>query len=163
MLIKIDSWRIPSVVFVLVLSTSLVCSQMQAGQAIFDIHQKTVNLVRVVNYKINSTAVNSSNLANQTESRQQGNTVSIKKDQEFSLYLKSNPTTGYDWIPIFNVSIVKLVSHSFKPSSLLMGASGTDTFVFKGMSLGMTLIKMLYKRSWENNSVAEKKFVVRIA
>jgi predicted secreted protein len=57
---------------------------------------------------------------------------------------------------------VKLVSHSFKPSSLLMGSSGTDTFVFKGMSLETTLIKMLYKRSWENNSVAEKKFVVSI-
>jgi predicted secreted protein len=43
-----------------------------------------------------------------------------------------------------------------------MGASGTDTFVFKGMSTGTTLIKMLYKRSWENNSVAEKNFVVNI-
>ncbi len=69
MLIKIDSWKIPSVVIVLVLSTSLVCSQMQVGWAISGIHQKTLNLVRVANYKINSTAVNSSNLANQTESR----------------------------------------------------------------------------------------------
>lgn len=113
MLIKIDSWKIPSVVIVLVLSTSLVCSQMQVDCVISGIHQKTLNLVRVANYKINSNAVNSSNLANQTESRQLGNTISIKKDQEFKLYLKSNPTTGYEWILIFNANIVKLVSHSF--------------------------------------------------
>lgn len=162
MFIKIDSWKIPSVVIVLVLSTSLVCSQMLVGWAISGIHQNALNLVRVVKYKIISTAVNSSNLENQSNSRQQGNNISIKKDQEFNLYLKSNPTAGYEWIPIFNASNVKLVSHSFKPSSMLMGASGTDTFVFKGMSLGTTLIKMLYKRSWENNSVAEKKFVVSI-
>jgi predicted secreted protein len=162
MFIKINSWKIQSVVIVLVLSTSLVCSQMQLGWAISGIHQKALNLVREVKYEINSTTVNSSNLENPTDSRQQGNNISIKKDQEFNLYLKSNPTTGYEWIPIFNASIVKLISHSFKPSSLLMGASGTDTFVFKGMSLGTTLIKMQYKRSWENNSVAEKKFVVSI-
>jgi predicted secreted protein len=162
MFIKIDSWKIPSVVIVLVLSTSLVCSQMQLCWAISGIHQNALNLARLVKYKINSTAVNSSSLENQSNSRQQGNNISIKKDQEFNLYLKSNPTTGYEWIPVFNASSVKLVSHSFKPSSMLMGASGTDTFVFKGMSTGTTLIKMLYKRSWENNSVAEKKFVVSI-
>jgi predicted secreted protein len=135
--------------------------QVGLGWAISDIHQKKLNLLRVVKYKINFTAVNSSNLENQTDSRQLGYNISIKKDQVFNLYLKSNPTTGYEWIPIFNANLVKLVSHSFKPSSLLMGASGTDTFVFKGMSIGTTLIKMLYKRSWENNSVAEK-FVVNI-
>jgi predicted secreted protein len=162
MLIKIDSWKIPSVVIALVLSTTLVCSQMQVGWATSNIDQNTLNLVILANYKINSTAVNSSNLENQTDSRQLGDNISISKDQVFSLYLKSNPTTGYDWIPIFNSSIVKLVSHSFKPSSLLMGASGTDTFVFKGMSTGTTLIKMLYKRSWENNSIAEKNFLVNI-
>jgi predicted secreted protein len=135
---------------------------MQLGWAISGIHQNALNLARLVKYKINSTAVNSSNMENQTNSPQQGDNISIKKDQEFNLYLKSNPTTGYEWMPIFNASIVKLVSHNFKPSSMLMGASGTDTFVFKGMSLGTTLIKMLYKRSWENNSVAEKKFVVSV-
>lgn len=162
MFIKINSRKIQSVVIVLVLSTSLVCSQMQLGRAISGIHQKALNLVRVVKYEINSIAVNSSNLENQTDSRQQGNNISIKKDQEFNLYLESNPTTGYEWIPIFNASVVELISHSFKPSSLLMGAFGTDTFVFKGISLGTTLIKMQYKRSWENNFVAEKKFVIRI-
>ena len=120
---------------------------MQLGWAISGIHQNALNLARLVKYKINSTAVNSSNLENQSNSPQQGDNISIKKDQEFNLYLKSNPTTGYEWMPIFNASIVKLVSHSFKPSSTLMAASGTDTFVFKGMSLGTTLIKMLYKRS----------------
>jgi hypothetical protein len=65
MFIKIDSWKIPSVVIVLVLSTSLVCSQMLVGWAISGIHQNALNLVRVVKYKINSTAVNSSNLENQ--------------------------------------------------------------------------------------------------
>jgi hypothetical protein len=111
MFIKINSWKIQGVVIVLVLSTSLVCSQMQLGWAISGIHQKALNLVRVVKYEINSTAVNSSNLENQTDSRQQENIISTKKDQEFNLYLESNPTTGYEWIPIFNASIVELTAH----------------------------------------------------
>ena len=84
---------------------------MQLGWAISGIHQNALNLARLVKYKINSTAVNSSNLENQSNSPQQGDNISIKKDQEFNLYLKSNPTTGYEWMPIFNASIVKLVSH----------------------------------------------------
>ncbi|HET7345417.1 MAG TPA: hypothetical protein VFJ05_06070, partial [Nitrososphaeraceae archaeon] len=79
---------------------------MLVGWAISGIHQNALNLVRVVKYKIISTAVNSSNLENQSNSRQQGNNISIKKDQEFNLYLKSNPTTGYEWIPIFSASSV---------------------------------------------------------
>ena len=59
MFIKINSWKKQGVVIVLVLSTSLVCSQMQLGWAISGIYQKALNLVRVVKYEINSTAVNS--------------------------------------------------------------------------------------------------------
>ncbi|HEY7082103.1 MAG TPA: hypothetical protein VH500_20615 [Nitrososphaeraceae archaeon] len=81
MLIKIDSWKIPSIVIALVLSTTLVCSQMQVGWAISNIHQNTLNLVRLANYKINSTEVNFSNLENQTDSRQLGNNISINKDR----------------------------------------------------------------------------------
>lgn len=132
---------------------------MQLSWAISGIDHKALNQVGNIKFIINSTA-NPSDLNNQSDS-QQGN-IAIKKDQEFKLYFKSNPTTGYEWIPIFNASIVRLISHSFKPASSLMGSSGTDTFVFKGMSLGTTFIKMLYKRSWENSSVAENIFVVNI-
>jgi hypothetical protein len=75
MFIKINSWKIQGLVIVLVLSTSLVCSQMQLGWAISGIHQKALNLVRVVKYEINSTAVNSSNQENQTDSRRLGTLI----------------------------------------------------------------------------------------
>jgi predicted secreted protein len=132
---------------------------MQLSWAISGIDHKALTQVGDNKYIINSTA-NPSDLNNQSDG-QQGN-IAIKKGQEFKLYFKSNPTTGYEWIPIFNASIVRLISHSFKPSSSLMGSSGTDTFVFKGMSVGTTFLKMLYKRSWENYSVAENIFVVNI-
>jgi predicted secreted protein len=132
---------------------------MQLSWAISGIDHKALTQVGDIKYIINSTA-NPSDLNNQSDG-QQGN-IAIKKGQEFKLYFKSNPTTGYEWIPIFNASIVRLISHSFKPSSSLMGSSGTDTFVFKGMSVGTTFLKMLYKRSWENYSVVENIFVVNI-
>jgi predicted secreted protein len=132
---------------------------MQLSWAISGIDHKALTQVGDNKYIINSTA-NPSDLNNPSDG-QQGN-IAIKKGQEFKLYFKSNPTTGYEWIPIFNASIVRLISHSFKPSSSLMGSSGTDTFVFKGMSVGTTFLKMLYKRSWENYSVAENIFVVNI-
>jgi predicted secreted protein len=132
---------------------------MQLSWAISGIDHKALTQVGDNKYIINSTA-NPSDLNNPSDG-QQGN-IAIKKGQEFKLYFKSNPTTGYEWIPIFNASIVRLISHIFKPSSSLMGSSGTDTFVFKRMSIGTTFLKMLYKRSWENYSVAENIFVVNI-
>jgi Chagasin family peptidase inhibitor I42 len=43
--------------------------------------------------------------------------ITVNRSKEFTISLESNPTTGYQWIPIFNTSIINLISHKFQPST----------------------------------------------
>jgi predicted secreted protein len=89
--------------------------------------------------------------------------IVVEKGQEFTISLESNPTTGYQWIPMFNTSIINLISHSFQPSTTkLMGSPGTDIFNFKGINYGTESLKMVYKRSWEKMFAKEKVFVINV-
>jgi inhibitor of cysteine peptidase len=80
--------------------------------------------------------------------------ITIKQGEQFAIQLESNPTTGYEWIPEFNDSIINLTSHSFESWQPGMpGASGNDTFAFDGLSHGQTNLEFTYKRSWEKEIV----------
>jgi len=89
--------------------------------------------------------------------------ITANKSQEFTISLESNPTTGYQWIPIFNTSIINLISHSFQPSTTkLIGSPGTEIFKFKAINYGTQSLKMFYKRSWEKEPAEERLFVVNV-
>ena len=97
------------------------------------------------------------------ENKKQNENITVKKGQEFTIILESNPTTGYQWIPTFNTSMINLVSHNFQPSTTkLMGSPGTDTFKFKATNQGTESLKMIYKRTWEKEFVKEKVFVIKV-
>lgn len=97
-----------------------------------------------------------SSIGNNTEN------ITIKQGEEFALHFESNPTTGYQWIPAFNESIIILTAHTFKPSTRLKGAPGIDNFVFKGISRGTTSLELLYKKSWEKGSIKEEVYLVNV-
>jgi inhibitor of cysteine peptidase len=95
--------------------------------------------------------------------------ISSKKDEPFTIVLQSNPTTGYEWIPVFDSNIVELISHSVmllqksaSTSSLLSGNSGKDVFTFKALDSGTTILKMIYKRGWEKEPLKQKLFQIKI-
>ena len=89
--------------------------------------------------------------------------ITANKSQEFTISLESNPTTGYQWIPIFNTSIINLISHRFQPSTTkLIGSPGTEIFKFKAINYGTQSLKMFYKRSWEKEPAEERLFVVNV-
>jgi inhibitor of cysteine peptidase len=96
--------------------------------------------------------------------------ITAKKDEQFTIVLQSNPTTGYEWIPVFDSNIIELISHSVTPlqksastsSSLLSGSSGKDVFTFKALDTGTTILKMIYKRSWEKEPLKQKLFQIKI-
>jgi predicted secreted protein len=89
--------------------------------------------------------------------------IIVKKGQEFQIILESNPTTGYQWIPTFNTSIINLISHSFQPATIiLMGRPGTDIFKFKAIDYGTESLMMFYKRSWEKQFAKEKVFIISV-
>jgi predicted secreted protein len=89
--------------------------------------------------------------------------ITVNKGKEFTITLESNPTTGYQWIPIFNASIINLISHSFQPpTTKLIGSPGTEIFNFKAINYGTESLKMVYKKSWEKEHAKERLFVIHI-
>jgi predicted secreted protein len=129
--------------------TILIIQPPLAGE---NIKNKKDDLTSKIVFVVNSTMGNN---------KQEQNTT-VKKGDEFTITLESNPTTGYQWIPMFNPGIISLVSHSFQPSSRLMGAPGTDVFTFKAINHGTESLKIFYKRSWEKEPVKEKVFSINV-
>jgi inhibitor of cysteine peptidase len=76
--------------------------------------------------------------------------------QQFTLRLKANPTTGYQWfIKDYNDHLLRIVEHDFiAPPKGLMGAPGVETFTFALTTEGqkapfMGYIHLYYGRPWE--------------
>jgi inhibitor of cysteine peptidase len=61
--------------------------------------------------------------------------IAISVDQpEFTIKLKSNPTTGYSWfLRDYNAALIESVSHAFQAPTdkKLMGAPGFEVWKFK--------------------------------
>ena len=127
---------------------------MQNDSLLENIKDKRENVASNIVFVANSTM----------ENKNQGQeNIIVKKGQEFTVTLESNPGTGYQWIPMFNTSIINLISHNFQPSTTkLMGSPGTDVFKFKAINFGTESLKMVYKRSWEKEFVKEKVFVISV-
>ncbi len=83
---------------------------------------------------------------------------SIVKDLEIGILgsltvkLGSNPSTGYSWgEPVIGSDICKLISHTYvaPEDTTLVGAAGTDVWVFEKMYNGTPTIKFSYGRAWD--------------
>ena len=69
-----------------------------------------------------------------------------------SVSVSENGSTGYKWnCKIKNEKVAKLAADKYEYSAPadLVGAAGTRTFTFKGVSEGETYIYLTYERSWE--------------
>lgn len=99
-----------------------------------------------------------------TDSTQQ---VEVGIDGEFIVALTSNPTTGYSWQESHDAASLNLVEKSYQQNEAskgLAGAGGTDYFRYRALKSGDTKITLVYKRPWEQASLADKtqEFSVRI-
>lgn len=80
--------------------------------------------------------------------------MEVKLDQEFTITLKSNPTTGYSWqidtAPDENVA--RLIGSVFVgPQTRLVGAGGSEIWTFKAVGRGRTKVRLKYIRPWEKD------------
>ena len=76
----------------------------------------------------------------------------VKVDKEFQVVLKSNPTTGYSWMPKFDSRYIKLVNSRYVPYKTapnIVGSGGVQIFTFKAIKRGFSRITFEYQRSWE--------------
>jgi inhibitor of cysteine peptidase len=77
---------------------------------------------------------------------------------EFTIKLKSNPSTGYSWfLREYDNTLITPVKHAFQqPTKGLIGAPGYETWVFRVKQAAFivpqqTTIRMIYARPWQGS------------
>jgi inhibitor of cysteine peptidase len=89
----------------------------------------------------------------------------VRPGEKFTIELQSNPSTGYRWhLLYFNKSILKLIYSEFatQPTNQIGTAGGVQRFNFEATKKGTTSIKLIYKRSWESETVKSNEFFVNV-
>ena len=82
--------------------------------------------------------------------------ISVSKiDPEFTIQLKSNPTTGYSWfLRQYNADLVDPIGHYFQvPHTKMIGAPGIEVFRFRMKPAAFvvpqhTALSFVYARPW---------------
>lgn len=92
----------------------------------------------------------------------------VPKQAQFTLRLKSNPTTGYRWfLRGYDEHLIEPVDHHFQAeeNKKLIGAPGYELWTFRMTPLAFmvprqTTIQMVYARSWEKNQAEPVTFTI---
>jgi len=81
--------------------------------------------------------------------------IEVPVDSSFTVTLCSNPTTGFKWesAKISHQTVLQLVDHKFVPpeETGVEGAPGQETWTFKALKKGTSVISMEYSRPWEGS------------
>jgi inhibitor of cysteine peptidase len=96
-----------------------------------------------------------------------GKTVAVEVERTFSVQLRGNPTTGYQW------AMSKLEGEAVQPvgkgvyvpdkaPEKMVGVGGTFVFQFRAAKTGKAALAFAYARSWEKDKPAEKTFTVTV-
>ena len=90
----------------------------------------------------------------------------IKQGDIFRIKLESNPSTGYTWdfVTPPDTTLLQLTKKEFiAPPDSMLGAAGTEVWVFKGLKPGKTTLKMQYARPWQKDSpIKTNVYMVKI-
>jgi inhibitor of cysteine peptidase len=92
--------------------------------------------------------------------------VSLDVGDQLEVSLESNPTTGYSWELGPLPEGLELASSEFEePSGSLVGAPGTQLFVFDTVGAGSGILRFEYVRVFDDPVVAETivEYVLTIA
>ena len=89
-----------------------------------------------------------------------GQVVNIGVNQELTIALGSNITTGYSWQPKYDTNSLNLVGQEYKANDTtgkqIVGAGGTQYFHFKATKSGETKITFTYYRPWETPTAQDQ-------
>jgi inhibitor of cysteine peptidase len=94
-----------------------------------------------------------------------GKPIAVKAGQEFIIAVDSNPTTGYVWQEMHDVTMVSLEEDRYEPDEKaegLAGAGGTQYYRYKALKQGDTEVILVYVRPWEPETAKENVFKVTI-
>jgi predicted secreted protein len=97
------------------------------------------------------------------QKQENGKEFSLYKNSFFNVILDGNITTGYSWeIITIDTTKIKSLGYDYKPLSNKTGTPGQYTFKFKTLSLGTSIIKFYYLRTWEKGIAPADSFFVKI-
>lgn len=87
--------------------------------------------------------------------------------QNFTIILKANATTGYQWqfAKPLDENLVQLINSKYlADKTKLVGAGGKQVWIFKALKAGQANISFKYVRPWEKNTPPqnEESFVIVI-
>ena len=85
----------------------------------------------------------------------------------FQITLGSNPTTGFTWPDIAQISdesIIKQTNHEFiaPDETAVVGISGKNAWTFKALKTGTTTVQMDYSQPWDGGDKSEWSLVATI-
>jgi inhibitor of cysteine peptidase len=86
--------------------------------------------------------------------------INTKVNEEFTIALGSNISTGYSWQVVYDEKELSLVENTYKEQDntgkQIVGAPGTEYFTFKALSKGETKVTFTYQRPWEQPSAQDQ-------
>jgi inhibitor of cysteine peptidase len=86
-----------------------------------------------------------------------GSEVALDVGDRVEVRLEANPTTGYQWVLGPLPDGIVLASSDFEePGGSLVGAPGTQTFVFDAVAAGNGILRLEYIRPFDDLPVADK-------
>jgi inhibitor of cysteine peptidase len=93
-----------------------------------------------------------------------GESIEITKGATLSISLQGNPTTGYNWeLAEVDQSILKPAGEvDYKSGSPLIGSGGVYTFKFEAVETGSTNLKLIYYRSFEEDTPPVNTFELTV-
>ena len=100
--------------------------------------------------------------------RDTGSEIEVGTGERFTLRLESNPSTGYAWEldEVSMPTVVELVSTEFEESSDddLVGAPGTEVYVFEATATGAGILRLEYLRSFDDPPIPERivEYILRV-
>ena len=92
--------------------------------------------------------------------------VTLKKNQEFTISLNSNKTTGYSWQlnDSYDKKIINFINSDYKtPNSTRSGAPGQELWNFKAIEKGNITLQFTYSRTRANNTTSIDTKIIYIS
>ncbi len=95
----------------------------------------------------------------------QSEPIVLKAGDSFTVTLRANASTGYQWqlkTPL-DESILQLIDSKYIPyKSRRIGADGKQLWTFKALKAGQVTIFFKYVRSWEKDTPPQREQSIKI-
>ena len=94
-------------------------------------------------------------------------TIEISVGDSLNVTLCSNPTTGFQWSELAQISdqtLLQQIDHQFVPPQEqdVEGAAGKEIWTFNALKKGTSNISMEYSRPWEGGEKGEWTFTLYV-